>query len=380
MEVFLPSETEFDSASSVRKSGKRVSPFGRLTQFFWKPTPKSGSSKASVGSSSINSVASRSRSESSGISSPPFTPDSSLSIYTNSLDSDSHSSSHSHPSTNSDHGHYPDAHFYVPPRRQAEDVDDIDSLPPLPTYQNQRISFRGRNYSLPTQPSNSTLATNEHSSYYNTQNFETFGRPSTRRHSIAAEAISLGPVDPSHSDPHSYINVSHPDNIRGGGDLSVSGGYLVPIKTRGNGCVPIQSNDQKTVYLNELAFPPTENRSSDGELSVVQVEVHTPTSSRTYSDMFCNSSASTAIPQSIYTNPSRNQFQLRQHCSSDSSSTIESASASGVICLRNDGNQPKSKIRRDYGDNGTGCEPYCNVCSSSSFPSVPHLRKSSLCQ
>jgi len=377
LDVFLsPSETEFDGTPPPPKSEKKGSHFGRITQFLWKSKT---SSKGSVGSSSVTSTGSRSRSVSSGISSPPFTPDSSISNYTNSLDSDSHSSTHSQPSTNSDQGHYPEIHFYRPPRGGNQDDDDLGTLTPFKVFSNGRPSVRERTHSLSSPPSTAPsngrhISAQPLPSYYNTQNLETFHCPNVmRRHSIASEPTSptLSPAEVSQG-RNVYANWT------AAADGQMAGGYLVPIQTRPNCATALpQRPPQTNVYLNELPFPRVSG-TEDG-VNTVQVEVHTPTSSHTYSDMFCDSSASTAIPQSVYSfrRSSDGQAQTqRQLCSSGSSSTIEAASTSNGEVRQLSKAQPQSRLRREYAGSGTDCEAYCKICSSTSLPVVSSARES----
>lgn len=282
------------STNQLKSSSSGVSSLTRLGQLF-----KKSKSKLSVGSESHASTI-----DSSGIGSPTFTPDSSLSIYTNSLDGDSQSSSNSN---------------QISPKHLEESMEDKfcstyafddcgifaanmyynvgeSSVFTIYHQHNNRNTNGSNNGSGGVRPipssSRGTLGKGAtHSAgvtsdrddefedcvqpYYNTT-FSTF--PNPKRCSVASAASTT---------TSSVVPVAIPlmANENGTGSLSsitgklTSGATAQPIQHDGDGYLrPNEARNLRNVknlYINDSVIA---NANRNGQVQQVQVDVHTPTS------------------------------------------------------------------------------------------------------
>ncbi|CAL8106388.1 unnamed protein product [Orchesella dallaii] len=304
------------------KSG--MSSLGRLGQLF-----KKSKSKLSVGSESHASTV-----ESSGLGSPGCTPDSSLSIYTNSLDGDSHSSSNSNQISPKHLEESMEDRFWT---SYALDDCDIfaanmyynvgessvftiyhqnennkralpsastsrraDTIPGSKSSQKQSYTgIGGRNDEFEdcVQP------------YYNNTTFSTFPNPkrcslasavsATTSSSVAGSGGGDGGAQSLPNEKKTLVT-----SVAGGKPTTHQpiqhdrDGYLRPNEAR-------NLRNVKNLYINDSAVLANGNR--NGQVQQVQVDVHTPTSSlspvnntNSFSEAFNSSAGSSANSGSRY--------------------------------------------------------------------------------
>lgn len=341
----------------------------KIGQLFWKSR-----SKHSVGSESQVSQASGSTVESIGLGSPRFTPDSSLSICTSSLEGadSSHSSSSNQISPKYENREnvtllddqsvfyrYDDCERYA--ANMYYNMGDGSS-----PYTYTRVQqSRPRNNSVPVSNSSSqknngdtSSRMNEDLPYYNNTTFSTF--PNHRRHSIAYSSAGSSTNEKKRDNKH------HEKVIEQDRD-----GYLRPNEPRN------LRNVKNLYYINE---PEYSNRSLDGSRVQVQVDVHTPTSSSLNTEFEALNS------------PRRHRsFETSAGTTTDDSqnsqSTVVASSLPYVPFYQNgdcpstskgggkDNNNarliPRDKFIPMYMSRilsvGTDCEPYCSLCVSTTM-------------
>lgn len=289
-----------------------ISSLTRLGQLF-----KKSKSKLSVGSDQGSHA---STVESSGLGSPTATctPDSSLSIYTNSLDGDSqsHSSTSTNNSSSNNQIDSPKLLSNTSPRESMEDrfcstytFDDCgifaanmyynvgeSSVFTIYHQNGNNNSSNKTNNTGNRHPSKSGRGTNSTrrdeledcvQPYYNNTTFSTF--PNPKRCSVASAAStttsSIVPVPTTQlnsSNNHNEITKNttqtttktspkthpHNSNIQHDGD-----GYLRPNEPRTSGSGNLRN--VKQLYINDSVI---ERANRNGQVQQVQVDVHTPTS------------------------------------------------------------------------------------------------------
>ncbi|CAG7816922.1 unnamed protein product [Allacma fusca] len=344
---FLQGNASSGSSPSQEFSKKRAFGFqGKLPHPFWK-----SKSKNSVCSESQGSV-----STTSDIGSPPFTPDSSLSIYTNSVDSDcSNSSTNSNQvspknsmlpgmskghkvsgaledqlstySYNNDCERYAANMFY--------DMGDASS------FECRVPVDRPRNISVPLTP---PFERDGVHSYYNNSTFTTF--PSPRRHSVGysssySSSLSSNQSNASCSKREEMIELM-PLQCSSGQD-----GYLIPISGSSR-----RSNQlgKKNFYVNDCVTN-----------AVVEVDVHVSDPSE-----LTSIDETMSLGQGTRTDSYSLSTGESLPASNDSGSTATIVSPTEQAHISRDRMLPLSMSRILLA--ASDCEPFCSLCAATAVP------------
>ncbi|XP_021955287.2 uncharacterized protein LOC110851714 isoform X2 [Folsomia candida] len=408
-----------DSSSSNSDHQRKGGFSQKFGQFFWKSKSKHslGSESHVSGSSTID--------ESNGPNSPRFTPDSSLSIYTNSCEGDRHSSNSSSNSnqispkdgdeegegrsTDKLNGRTAPSLLFAEEERERASLyrfDDCERYAAnmyynmgenYTTCRVQQSSSRPRNNSVPvaaTTHQSSKAADgggiirdnpNEIHDYYMNPTFSTF--PNARRHSVAyssatSSSDNVGKAKQTgRGKAKKYcqiIDIEHDKD-----------GYLKPLRPNE------PRNSRNVYYINEPQSPAESGR----KVHQVHVDVHSPTLTSASSSLSYDTTEFEALNSSSR-NHIRRDFETSA-TTEDSQSTLLAGSicsgsyvpfyqngagsslsfeANGSKCQadnegKNNNNNEKigsgskfapvclSRIRRVI---GSDCEPYCSLCGLAS--------------